>query len=536
MIKNMTKFLLTFFFIIITNITFAVDLNENNQSWSIVWNENQQIDYTLNIEKDIDNYIDYEVSINTEYNIDLTELHEKLEILYPKKDFRATWDIIWASSQEGFTFNRNFREKWEKELELNIYEINNLEDDNWNPFTEERILFTKKFQILVYDKIIPIIFSDAISEEELNSYIEYSRQDWIYIYEVWPFNKTDIELTNIVTILNNYSDITWLKVDFIAIWWSRDFIFDVLSKINSEFTTTTNDDIKLNIVSISSYNINILESYLRNFLSNKKWINKLILVNENSKFFILKYESIEELIKELWDNKFDFIDISIPNSWISNFFFISKFINNLSNLWYSTDTIYIFLLIPILFTIVSFFKHFIWISPIWLVIPVFLVELFFKLWIIETIVLLFVFTWINLLLSIFLDRHNLLYTPKISLVLAINVILFVLFFNIWYSYSIINLNLNDVIYFIMFIIISERFINIMLSKDIWEYKTPFFYTILIWLFCYAILNLSPIRIFLLSFPELLLLLIPLNFIIWKFTWLRVTEYFRFREVIKNIEE
>jgi hypothetical protein len=24
--------------------------------------------------------------------------------------------------------------------------------------------------------------------------------------------------------------------------------------------------------------------------------------------------------------------------------------------------------------------------------------------------------------------------------------------------------------------------------------------------------------------------------IWKFTWLRVTEYFRFREVIKSIEE
>jgi hypothetical protein len=33
-----------------------------------------------------------------------------------------------------------------------------------------------------------------------------------------------------------------------------------------------------------------------------------------------------------------------------------------------------------------------------------------------------------------------------------------------------------------------------------------------------------------------LLLIPLNFIVWKFTWLRVTEYFRFREVIKSIEE
>jgi hypothetical protein len=31
-------------------------------------------------------------------------------------------------------------------------------------------------------------------------------------------------------------------------------------------------------------------------------------------------------------------------------------------------------------------------------------------------------------------------------------------------------------------------------------------------------------------------LIPLNFLIGKFTGLRVTEYFRFREVIKTVEE
>jgi hypothetical protein len=28
----------------------------------------------------------------------------------------------------------------------------------------------------------------------------------------------------------------------------------------------------------------------------------------------------------------------------------------------------------------------------------------------------------------------------------------------------------------------------------------------------------------------------LNFLIWKFSWLRVTEYFRFREIIQSVEE
>ena len=79
-------------------------------------------------------------------------------------------------------------------------------------------------------------------------------------------------------------------------------------------------------------------------------------------------------------------------------------------------------------------------------------------------------------------------------------------------------------------------INIITSKDLDEYKESFFYTILIPLFCYGIFQISYVKVFVLSYPEIILLLIPLNFMIGRFSWLRITEYFRFSEVIKNIEE
>jgi len=71
---------------------------------------------------------------------------------------------------------------------------------------------------------------------------------------------------------------------------------------------------------------------LRNFLANKFWINKLVLLNENSKYLILKQNLISDLEKELTENKHDFIDINLKNNEVNNLFFISKFINNLSNL------------------------------------------------------------------------------------------------------------------------------------------------------------------------------------------------------------
>lgn len=524
------------FIILFLSLFLNVKAEENIVlTWWIDISSEQDISYEFNSDYEVSKYIKTEVSMNTPYELNLTELYNNLKIIYPEKEFRATWDIKWASSQEWFELKRNFREKWQKEILLTIYEINDLVDANNNPYKEEKIFFEKTFNVLVFEKIIPLIYSEN-QKDEIDSYIEYSKQDWVYIYKIWEIKKDEIETLNITNNLTTFNNLSWLKSDYIWIWWDRDFVFDILWKINSETATSWDKDFKLNIVVISPYNIDVLKNYLRNFLTNKNWIQKIILLNENSKFLILKQNYIEDLIKNLDENKHEYIDIDVKSSWINKMFFISNFVNSLSNLWYSSESIYLFLLIPFLFTIISFFKHFIWISPIWIVIPVFLTILFLKVWVLVTLILLWVYLTLNLLISVITSRYNLLYTPKVSFIISINVIAFICLFNFVNSYSIINLSFNDMIYFTVFIIISEKIINILLSKDLSEYKESFFYTIWISLFCFLIFYIWTIKIFLLAYPEVIMLLVPINFLIWRFTWLRVTEYFRFKEIIKNIEE
>jgi len=283
--------------------------------------------------------------------------------------------------------------------------------------------------------------------------------------------------------------------------------------------------------------MNILWNYLKNFLANKSWINKIFLINESSKYLLLKQNLIWDLEKELNKNKHDFINVNLTkNNDVNNIFFISKFINNLSNLWYSTNSIYIFLIIPIILTFIIFFKHFIWLSPIWIAIPLFVTLLFFKLWLFTALFLIIFYVSLNLFLSIIANRYNLLYSPKIVFLISINIIIFILLFNIGYSFWIVWLNASDILYFIIFIILSEKMINIIISKDLLEYKESFFYTMLISIICFWILSIDYVKVFILSYPEIILILIPINFLIWRFTWLRITEYFRFREVINSIEE
>jgi hypothetical protein len=194
------------------------------------------------------------------------------------------------------------------------------------------------------------------------------------------------------------------------------------------------------------------------------------------------------------------------------------------------------LIIPIILLIITFFKHFIWISPIWIAIPTFLTILFFKLWFFVTLFLIFAYLIVNFSISVITSRYNLLYVPKMTFILTLNIILLVVLINIWYSFNLLSLDLNDTIYFVIFLLISEKVINILLSKDLIEYKWPFFYTLIISIVAFLILSIWGIKILILAYPEFLVFLIPINFLMWRFTWLRMTEYIRFKEVIKNIEE
>jgi hypothetical protein len=194
-------------------------------------------------------------------------------------------------------------------------------------------------------------------------------------------------------------------------------------------------------------------------------------------------------------------------------------------------------LIPFILTLISFFKHLVGLSTLWIMVPMFLVILGIKMGIFLTLWVFFLIFLVNvIILRFILWSRNLLYTPKISFVLTINLVCFIIAFDLATSYTSFNLGVSDSIYMIMFVVVSERLISIMVSKEFSEYRRSFFHTMVIATIWFLIFSSPYIKVFLLSYPEIILALIPIDFLIWKFTWLRITEYFRFRELIKWIEE
>ncbi len=503
-------YILVFFLnlVIIINNTYASNAN--------TWTWDNTIFTNITYKKNIAIWNKWAINLQKEKK--LAEKKYNSRILFE-------WNQKWQATKNWPIYTLNTNNFWEKTINLSIYKV------NW---LSKTIIATKNIHVFIYKVAIPLI-SEKQESEKIKEYISKANEAWILIYNLATINWNWLYKINLIENYQKFKNTIKNTSDYIIIWGTKDFLFNVISKINRNITIKK-INIKLNLILISSYNIDILQAYLQNFISNKTWTKKILLLDEWSKYEILKQPIwVDKLEQEIKNNKYTYINLSNSKK-INKFLFISNFINYLSNQWYSTQNIYLIIIIPFLLLWVSVFKHILWLTTIGVLIPTAMTIAMLKFWIIATMILLISFMLTNLILSKFINKQKLHYTPKVTMLTIINIIVFIIVLNILANYSLIQIDINDIMFFIFFILISEKLITVIIWKDFNEYKINLLNTLIFWFVAYGIFSINFIKTLLLSYPELIILLIPILFMIWKFSWLRVTEYFRFKEVIKSIEE
>jgi hypothetical protein len=137
----------------------------------------------------------------------------------------------------------------------------------------------------------------------------------------------------------------------------------------------------------------------------------------------------------------------------------------------------------------------------------------FKLGIIVSLSFMAIFIVLNLVLARIMNNQTLLYTPKMSFLLIINIIFMILVANLASDYGLIELSINNSLFIIIYIIVLEKFVNVILSKEFSEYRPALMNSIFIGLLAYIVFSSETLTTLILSYPETILALIPLNFLI-----------------------
>lgn len=212
------------------------------------------------------------------------------------------------------------------------------------------------------------------------------------------------------------------------------------------------------------------------------------------------------------------------------------------------DSIVLLLLLPIAATLIGMARHLIGFRSLGIYLSIVLVFIFYQLGSIAGTaysdpitglkygIFLVIVIFLSSALSYKLVKKIAIhYYPKLSIIL-VNVVLVLLL--MIFVFGLLNINyiikLNT---FTLILIagISEKYISILTRKRLNATLIITGESLAEAILCYLIISFNPLIDFIIHYPYAILLLFPINYIVGKFSGLRLSEYFRFKKILDKIE-
>lgn len=212
--------------------------------------------------------------------------------------------------------------------------------------------------------------------------------------------------------------------------------------------------------------------------------------------------------------------------------FVSFGINFLVNRGVPINNITLILMLPIIATILAFSRQVIGLKAFGLITPAVTALAFLVMGLSYGLIVFAVILGAGTFTRLILRRFHLLYLPRMALVLT-NVSISILILlglgvvaerTVVLSFSIFPI--------LILTLLAEEFIAVQFTSGARRAATITTWTLLLAIGCYYIVSWELFRTIVISYPEVVLLCIPLNILLGRWTGLRLTEYIRFRNLLR----
>lgn len=529
--QNFIKFFLLILFVACTTTTLANTWDTN--TWEKTNPETNSIQNTwTNIEKEEDKCLKNKYVLEWNFNIKkntLVEFNTKLEediksdfikkIEYNLYKNDEKKDLI--KSYTGDVFSYKFPQKWKYQLNAKIFE------KNWCSYKIQK-------DINVYEQLLFYIWETFENSLQFNKIDIGEGKFHIHMENVFLdknsfFSKNALlnKLSNSIYYLKNSE-----KIILNTQWPKLGSIFETFGSMSKLYNT---EIWKKEICVITDMNSNFLNRILAKY-TKIIWAQKISIIQKDNLFNFLFNIWNEE------NQKYKKIfSISIEDT--PKYLFLSYIIDILIYNWFPTELLVLMLSLAISALLISFFRQVIWFSVFGVYNPLLFAVSILVLWTKFSFILLFISFISTLLIRAFSKKVYLLYSAKISLLIIIYflVTIFFLWANNILRLDLINYDIfsNSFIIFpiIVVILIANKVFHegfSLFSKGWWFHFIEF---LIVTFSVYFLISRVSFQNLILSYPEILFLIIILNIGIWRFTWLQLLEYFRFMPLIKkHLEE
>lgn len=200
------------------------------------------------------------------------------------------------------------------------------------------------------------------------------------------------------------------------------------------------------------------------------------------------------------------------------------------------DTVLLILMLPIVATIISFTRQILGIKAFGIYTPLIITFAFLATGIKYGIAIFVIVLVIGTLMRFILKRFRLLYLPKMAITfIVIALAMLILFFEGAFSQR-TGLIAVSIFPILIIITLTEKFIAAQIKRGNRTAIILTLETLIIAIVCYFVASWPWLQKITLSYPTwVIIVAIILNILLGKWTGLRLTEYLRFKEVIKHVE-
>jgi len=215
---------------------------------------------------------------------------------------------------------------------------------------------------------------------------------------------------------------------------------------------------------------------------------------------------------------------------------INPFISYLVNQGVPLDTVILLLILPIIVTLIAFFRQVIGIKAYGIYTPAIVTFAFLAIPQLRYGIAIFISViLVGMLMRIILKRLRILYLPRVAIMLSIIALVILVLLSLGGSMHRTGLASVSIFPILIMITIVEKFVATQIEKGNKVALILAAETLIISIFGYYLASWPLLVKGIVAFPWIILLTIPINIALGKWDGLRISEYFRFREVLKNIK-
>lgn len=454
------------------------------------------------------------------------------------KNIEYNWEFGDGNRDQGEEVVHSYPEPGNYNIRVDISFTEIETNSQINLVETEQIYVAQKFGVFITDK--------ADRETTVQNFLDLAQKENISLQEIESYDSQSAFLSEEVLLSKlNEAKENIAKTDTIFVWTNSGTGLNALTRLIQADNEPPINLSNTTVILIQDTTDN-LQRIERQFQQLEP--KEIIAIQEAGFIPYLSSENLSQYKEILDSGGYDYAIINNQSNPTKPWLVLSYFLDFLSEKGIPDNVLILILLLPVIATVVAFLKQVIGIATLGLYTPTIITLAFLILGLEYGIVILLFMTVVSSLVYRLLKKLKLLHIPKMAILITVISLTIFAIFTLSLYLDILDTN------FILLAVFPTVVIGTLLEKVVTARGSGFFkpiltiletiiVSIIAYIFAGGPINLFGIQIqmafiqnFILNYPETILLIIVFNVILGRSTNLRLNEYIRFRDVIRNIEE